>query len=241
LAIGLAGVDRFLMTGELHLPIPAMILAGPVYRTEIGFMTVLFLSTILISGPAWCSQLCYFGALDGLASKTRGSKKDKSIKTGPYKIVGLVLVVSITLLLKLLNVDTLIATVIALLFASGGLLVMLLISRKKGKMVHCLTYCPIGTIVNYTRFINPFRFKIDNSCTNCMRCIPVCKYDALNPENIKLKSPGITCTLCGDCVSACKPNSFYYKFPGLGPVASRNLYIGVTITLHAMFMALARI
>ena len=32
LAIGLLGAERFLMSGDLHLPIPAMIIAGPLYR-----------------------------------------------------------------------------------------------------------------------------------------------------------------------------------------------------------------
>jgi len=52
------------MTGKLHLPTPSMILAGPAYRREIGFMTWLFLSTIILNGPAWCSHLCYMVSLD---------------------------------------------------------------------------------------------------------------------------------------------------------------------------------
>ena len=34
-------------------PIPAMILAGPLYRGEGFFMPLLFLSTIFFVGPAW--------------------------------------------------------------------------------------------------------------------------------------------------------------------------------------------
>lgn len=60
LIIGLLGVDKFLMTGKLHLPIPMMILAGPMYRGHLSVMTILFLSTIILTEPAWCSQLCYF-------------------------------------------------------------------------------------------------------------------------------------------------------------------------------------
>lgn len=241
LALGLMGFDKFLMTGKLHLPVPAMILAGPVYRAEISFMTVLFISTVIISGPAWCSQLCYFGALDGIASS--GKKKNKNIpgKLMPYKLAGLITIIITTLILRWLNVNTFISTIIALIFAAGGVLVLALVSPVRGRMVHCIAYCPIGTIVNLTRFINPFRFRINNTCTSCMKCISTCRYNALSPEYIRAKTPGITCTLCGDCISSCKPGSFYYKFPGLGPMASRNLYIGVTITLHALFMGLARI
>lgn len=45
LLIGLLGVDQFLMTGTLHLPIPTMIVAGPIFRAEGFFMPILFAST----------------------------------------------------------------------------------------------------------------------------------------------------------------------------------------------------
>ena len=32
LILGVAGVDKLLMTGKLHLPVPALIAAGPLYR-----------------------------------------------------------------------------------------------------------------------------------------------------------------------------------------------------------------
>ena len=77
LVAGLLGCDACLMTGKLHFPIPAMIVGGAVYRLEFGFMPILFLSTVILSGPAWCSQLCYFGAFDNIAaySKKIGRKK----------------------------------------------------------------------------------------------------------------------------------------------------------------------
>src|SRR5664279_3486970 len=75
LLIGLLGFDKFLMTGKLHLPIPMMILAGPIYRGQLSVMTILFLSTVILTGPAWCSQLCYFGAFDNLASSGKTTKQ----------------------------------------------------------------------------------------------------------------------------------------------------------------------
>jgi ferredoxin-type protein NapH len=36
-------VDKiFLLTGKLHLPIPAMIIGGPLYRGQLSIMTILF-------------------------------------------------------------------------------------------------------------------------------------------------------------------------------------------------------
>jgi hypothetical protein len=34
LILGLLGVERCLMTGELHLPVPALVVGGPLYRGE---------------------------------------------------------------------------------------------------------------------------------------------------------------------------------------------------------------
>ena len=238
--LGLIGFDTFLMTGKLHLPVPAMILSGPLYRWELSFMTILFISTIILSGPAWCSHLCYFGALDNFASaaKNPGNKPIKNKWAIKYSIM--LLVVSITLVLRWLNTSWQIAALIGGLFGVVGLGVILFISRRKGKMVHCVVYCPIGTVVNYLRFINPFRMYIDNSCTHCMKCTSFCKYDALNPEDIKNEKPGLSCTLCGDCITSCHVNSIKYKFFGLKPDTARKLYLFITISIHAVFMALAR-
>ena len=135
----------------------------------------------------------------------------------------------------------LVVTLLAIGFGVIGLGIILLVSRKEGRMVHCTAYCPIGTIVNLTRFVNPFRLTIDqNSCTECMVCTTTCKYDALNRSDIEARKPGLTCTLCGDCLSSCHAGSLKYRFPGLTSRNARMLYLFITISLHAATMALAR-
>jgi polyferredoxin len=240
LGIGLLGFENFLMTGKLHLPIPMMILAGPIYRGQISFMPILLLSTIVLTGPAWCSQLCYFGAFDGLASKGK-TKKGNIRNKGTIKISILFIVVITTVILRTFQIPLIMATLVAASFGLIGLGIMIWLSRKNHKMIHCTMYCPIGTIVNVTRFVSPFRMYIDNSCDLCMRCTAHCKYDALNPDHIKNKKPGFGCTLCGDCLQACKSDSIKYRFLRLTPTASRNLYLFLTISLHAVFLAVARI
>jgi polyferredoxin len=240
LLIGISGHEKFLMTGKLHLPVPMMIIGGPVFRGQISFMTILFLSTIILSGPAWCSQLCYFGAFDNLASIGRTTKKPLRNKAA-LKSTFLILVITAALILRWLNVSIAITTIIAASFGIAGLAVMVFFSRRRKKMVHCILYCPAGLMVNLLRHINPFRMYIDQSCTHCMLCIKYCKYDALNESDINNKRPGFTCTMCGDCLAGCRHNSIKYKFLSLKPENARNLYIIVTITLHSVFLALARI
>ena len=240
LLLGLTLNGKFLMTGKLHVPVPALIIAGPLYRGQLSIMTILFLSTILITGSAWCSQLCYFGAMDNLMAGRKKSVKTIQNK-GALKATFFMFVVVAALTMRWLHISSVIATFLAVGFGAAGLLIMVLLSAKKGKMYHCIIYCPVGTFVNYLRYINPFRIKIDHSCTNCMRCIPYCKYDALGIQDVRNKKPGITCTLCGDCIAGCRDNSIHYQFFKINPVQSRNLYMVLVVSLHAIFMALARI
>ena len=240
LIIGVSGVEKFLMTGKLHLPIPMMIVGGPIYRGHLSVMTILFLSTVILTGPAWCSHYCYFGAFDNLASKGKATKKIIKNKAA-IKSTILVLVIASAILLRWFNVDPLTSTLTAIVFGIIGVAVMLIFSLRKKKMVRCIMYCPIGTIVNIIKPVNPFRMYIDKSCTLCMHCISYCKYDALNVSDIKNGKPSLTCTLCGDCLAGCSHNSIKYKFFGIDHEKARNLYLILTVTLHASCLALARI
>ncbi|NPA67617.1 MAG: 4Fe-4S binding protein [Chlorobi bacterium] len=242
LLLGISGFEDFLMTaGKLHLPVPAMIIGGPIYRYQIGFMTILFTSTVILSGPAWCSHFCYFGALDNLLASGKPERGRIKFKT-QLKATTAVLVVFGALLLRLLGASYKVAAIAGGAFGIAGILVIIFVSRKKGKMVHCTSYCPVGTLINYARFINPFRMYIDkNSCTLCYACTSHCRYDALNPEDIKSGSPGINCTLCGDCISSCHAGSIKYKLFKLSPETSRLIWLFITVSLHAMFIALARL
>jgi polyferredoxin len=240
LIIGLLGASKFLMTGKLHLPIPMMILAGPLYRGHLSVMTIMFLSSIVLTGPAWCSHFCYFGAFDNLAAKgkpKKGSFKNKlAIKTSL-----LFLVIAATLLLRWIQVPVLYATIIAIAFGIVGVGLMVFISRRNGKMTHCTMYCPVGTIVNVLKPVNPFRLYIDKSCTLCMKCTKTCRYDALGITEVHNKKPNFSCTLCGDCIAACDDSSIKYRYFRLKPENARSLYLFLTISLHVICLALARI
>jgi len=93
LITGLLGAERLLMTGKLHLPVPALVLAGPLYRGEGFFMLILivFLVTVMFVGPAWCSWLCYVGAWDNLAASSRRPQKARHYAVFRLGIFPLVL------------------------------------------------------------------------------------------------------------------------------------------------------
>lgn len=240
LALGILADPIFLMTGKLHLPIPAVILAGPLYRFEGLFMPVLFISTLLLSGPAWCSQLCYFGAFDAWSAR---GKMEREIfpyhKRMRYSV--LFLVVAGAILLRLLGASSTVATVSGLMVGLIGLLIMSLLSRKRRKMIHCSSYCPIGTLVSFLKYLSPFRLRLTKDCCHCMACTNTCRYDALHREEIESGKIGPTCTYCGDCLSACRHGAIVYRFPGLRPANAERLWIIVTVVLHTCFLMIARI
>lgn len=244
LALGLGGLTDMLMTGRLHLPVPALIAAGPIFRGGGLFMPILFASTVLLVGPAWCSHLCYIGAWDDVASR-RGPKPPRALPK--WLVVGgrlaaLVLVCGGALALRLLDVPGTTAAWLAASFGLAGVGVMLFVSRRAGAMVHCTAFCPMGLVGNVLGKLVPWRMRIDlGACTRCGSCARACRYSALTPLEIEAGRPALSCTLCGDCVGACPHDSMHYSFPGLSPHAARAAFLTLVAALHAVFLGVARI
>lgn len=241
LILGIFISDIFLMSGKLHVPVPAVIIGGPVYRGEGFFMPILLFSTIVLTGPAWCSHLCYFGSWDGIAA----SAKKRAGSTIPYKYITrtviIIIVVSAALLLRFMDVKPEAAAVTALVFGLAGVVIMILFSLKKGLMVHCLAWCPIGLIVAAAGRISPFRISFDDKCSSCGLCSSACRYDSLRPGDISRKKPDLSCTLCGDCISACPGNSLQYSFFQFRSNRVRAVFIVIIAAMHSIFLGLARI
>jgi polyferredoxin len=240
----LAGIfisDTFLMSGTLHVPVPALIIADPIYRATSWFMPVLFTSTMLLVGPAWCSYLCYFGSWDGRAASLRSSSQPRNGRLKAMRTTVFLMVIVLALLMRLFHVPVKYATMAAVGFGLAGILIMITVSRKRGLMVHCSSYCPIGLLSNLAGKISPFRIRIDENCLKCMKCSNVCRYDALSAEDMEKGRAGFTCTLCGDCLSSCNRGSIHYHFPGLSQQASRTMFLILVSALHAGFLGIARI
>lgn len=242
LALGLMGLEQFLMSpGKLHLPVPALIAAGPLFRGERFFMPILFGTTLLLVGSAWCSHLCYLGAWDSAAADARRKPTRRPRWHHPTRVAALALVVGTALTLRLLGAGLALAFGAALAFGVVGVVVMLLLSRRGGTMVHCTVYCPMGLLANLLGKLSPFRLRMSEGCDGCARCRLACRFEALEPEAIRKRRPGLSCTLCGDCLSSCEGGFLEYRFPGLTPARARALFIVLVTALHAAVLGLARI
>lgn len=242
LLLGLFADSVFLLTGKLHFPIPSMIAGGAIYRREIGFMPLLFLSTVLLSGGAWCSQLCYFGAFDAMASRTGSRLSFSTVKRNRIRHTVFFFFIALSIIFSLFGFFNNYINLIAASAGITGLLVLILSFRKK-RMIHCTYYCPLGLLTGYLKFLSPFSFKINmQQCTQCMRCTSACSYNALQPEDIKKGRPSpLVCTSCGDCLPHCNHNALEYRFFRFNPAKSELVWLITTITLYTVFFAVARI
>jgi polyferredoxin len=241
LTLGILGLERFLLSGRLHPPVPAVILAGPVFRGGGLFMVFLLLGAVVLAGPAWCSHLCYVGSWDDAAARAR--KRPGILPRWRHLARAgiLVVVVAVAWGLRLLEVPPVTAGWLAVAFGAVGVGVMLLASRRLGVMVHCLVVCPIGLVVNALGKLNPFRLRIDPACTRCGACTAACRYQALEPAHIEAGRPGFTCSLCAECLPRCRGRFIQVRFLGLSPERARTCFVVLMATLHASFLGLGMI
>ncbi len=239
--LGISGIDQFLMTGNLHIPVPAVIVGGPVFRGNGFFMMILFFVTIAAAGPAWCSYFCYFGAWDNVAARKADKCGSIPAKNILIRILILTIIVLAAYMMRIFSVSEVAAAAAAICFGLNGLIIMKMFSAKRGVMIHCTSYCPIGLIATIAGKISPFRIRIEKTCSSCMACSRVCRYGALGNTEIISHKPGLTCTLCGDCVNVCHNNSIHYNFSGLSQKTARALFTVIVVSIHAVFLGFARI
>jgi polyferredoxin len=241
LLLGAAGIRKLLMTGVLHLPVPAVVIAGPIYRGGRLFMPILFVSTLLLVGPAWCSHLCYFGAWDALAASAR-RRAGRLAPAWSWLRVALFAATPLAAwLLRITGVGAQAAALAAIGFGAIGLALMAGFSTRNGAMVHCTGYCPLGLAAVLLGRLSAFRLRIHRRCDGCGKCIPACRYNALDAARIRARRPGYSCTLCGDCLGACPRQALEFRFPGLTAAGARSLFLVLAASLHAVFLGLARV
>ena len=239
LLLGMAGVEECLMTGRLHLPVPALVAAAPVYRGEGLFMPILFLSTLILVGPAWCSWLCYIGAWDNLLAQRREFKRPLPPRWREALRLGfLILTVGGAWALNRLGVGVSTAAFLAGGFGLVGVGVMVAVSGRLGWMAHCTAFCPLGWLAVRLGRLSPFRLQLRSSCESCGVCRPVCRYGALDRAAWRVNEPHISCTLCGDCLETC--GAIELRFFGLSPASARRLLSVLVVALHAVFLGVAR-
>ncbi len=258
LFLGLLGYTVFLMGENLHLPVPGLIIAAPIFRGEGFFMLILFTVSLLLTGSAWCSHLCYFGVWDAILAAKRKNSAKKAPPLPPLLRKVLlwsapclcVLTVGTAFLLHILNVEgNLVPLALSLGLLLGLLLfpAMLLITRVYGVNGYCVGICPLGVLATRGKalmpWIYPWRISFSSTCTQCGKCLRACTSLALDATAIKAQRVGATCTLCGNCVAVCPHKGCHVDFTWykLSPSLSSSIFHVLIISIHALFLGVAMV
>jgi Pyruvate/2-oxoacid:ferredoxin oxidoreductase delta subunit len=240
LGLGLWVDGRFLLTGKLHFPIPALIIGGPLYRGGGFFMLGLFLSTLLLVGPAWCSHLCYVGGLDNWGANLQ-KRKSKAPLSRKGAWINLALVVLLALMGRYGVLEGQVLFFLVSIFGLVSLFFIVFWSYQKGKMTHCLGFCPLGLVSVFLGKVNPLRLRINlEKCTGCGICQAKCLYQAIEKWEDKFKINHY-CTNCLACFALCPHRAVELTFGSKPKKGLYKGYIFILVSLHTLFLGLARI
>lgn len=246
LALGLLGAHGMLMTGALHLPVPTLILAGPLFRGEGAFMLALFGFSVALLGPAWCSHLCYIGAWDDTCARLRGCA-GRGGKPAPLPRWAVALrwclaaaVFAVAWGMGRAGVPVSVAVVAAGLTGLAGVAVMVAVSTRRGMMAHCSAFCPMGAVSSLLGRIAPWRLRVGAECTRCEACLSACRYNALDLRALEAGRPALSCALCRDCIGACRHGALHLTLPGVSSAVAWRIFAVLAAVLHTVFLNVAR-
>ena len=244
LLAGLFLHSLFLLQGVPHLPVPGLILSGPLYRGGGSlFMPGLFAVSLLLAGSAWCSHLCYLGVWDARTADA-GPRSGRGVPAAWRKARWGLLAVSLLLPLglRLAGVPWPWALVLALALGLALLPCALWLSRRLGIPVYCCGICPLGLTANLLARLSPWRLRRNGRCTGCGACARACRYGALRLDGPgKAAGPDWRCTLCRDCMSVCRQGALEIRCWGQGGAWGEQALLCSLSVLHTLFLFMGRV
>lgn len=249
LGLGLLGLEKFLMSGKLHFPVPAFIYFAALYKGSFGFMFGLVLAAVFLTGSAWCSHLCYFGPFDSAAAFSGGKKSIRPLpgwlqKISRYSRYAVFLLgggAAVFLSYRQCSLAEVLFFSWAYIFVT--FLVLLVLSRKYAFMAHCSAFCPMGIFINALGRFSPWRLRISADCDNCGACEKICRYRAVNAQSRACGSVCFNCSLCLDCINVCRREAISLRFAGLHmhPQNVRRAFLFFVVVIHILFLSFARV
>lgn len=69
-----------------------------------------------------------------------------------------------------------------------------------GQRFWCAFLCPSGALMSLASVLSPTRRRVQNTCTQCARCLHMCSFDAIAAD---YSTDPLRCTTCKSCQSVC--------------------------------------
>lgn len=202
---------------------PAQLAGGD--KTIYPMVIIWLWSTILI-GKGWCSWACFYGGWDTFFSNLRkkplvniSPETAAKLRFIPYALLVVFALLSLMLLepvfclyicpfktiTEFRQVTTLSTWIIFFVTVGGFISFCITLPLIFGKRIWCAYLCPFGALQGLVgKLFKIFRMKIDDSkCTNCQKCVNVCRVEGVTAESLKNKKFTANCSLCTSCVYEC--------------------------------------
>lgn len=209
---------------------------------------VFWLLATLSIGQGWCSWACFYGGLDTTFSKLRKTPVFKwfHLPKGLRDFsLALLIAVALISLVKLqpvyclwicplkistgfLDPNTVVRQIQLAIFASLGIVSIILLPLLINKRTFCAFLCPFAAWQAWAGRLNPFRVTIDPAvCTSCGQCLKACPIYAIDQEGVKNHQISSYCNRCGDCFEACPTGAIDYTVLDQKPqgINSRVLFL----------------
>lgn len=105
-------------------------------------------------------------------------------------------------------VKVVISSFLGLMVAAVTLVAVAWVAARSGRAI-CNTVCPVGTTLGFISRYSVMHFDIDTDlCTNCRRCVDVCKSSCINLDDHVVD--GSRCVTCFNCVDSCPAGAIRY-------------------------------
>lgn len=217
----------------------------------LGALAALVLALVL--GPVFCAYACPYGLLSewvhGLARPVPGGRRAPGRERGGFALrlgltaAGLLAIGGLGLppLLDLLSLPAAYSrvwqyAVLGGLFAPAAAIpVLLLVEGLTGRRLWCRFACPQSVLLVLVRRLAPWGLRVGFEASRCRcapqkpRCVAACQL-GLDPR--RDRGWPLTCTNCGDCVTACRHSGGALAFR-LGPGDARRAGPGDSTTPEA--------
>ena len=211
----LEGLERFLVTRSLHVPI------------LVGMLLPLLLAFLL--GRVFCSWICPISFFNELFESVRRKISKKkylrdrlvlSRKILWYALVGeivLSMIIGMPLFVFLSPPGLVGREAMMLVFfhkvALEGVIVLVVVSLEcVTRRMYCRYFCPLGALL---ALVGSRRKMVvirqEEQCTECRRCDLVCPMGIKPSSGESLSS---YCWNCGECVDCCRENALAFTWRG---------------------------